>query len=328
MAYKKKKAKPKIRLKSSAKRVIIFILFFLAVGIYAHNQLREINAEYAYQKTYEYKLVQHGYTLEQTQILISKLDDKQLDFLLGVDPEDFLYDLVKEKYFMGKNFDAYLSYRNSHLSYNMETVVASVNVHANNGWYNVSYDANTSLNEKVLVNKFYHLGEDFVPSDLVKVPLSVAYGENYINSTVFDQFMKMHDDAKSQINVDLMITSGYRSYQDQFASYDMYKRRGQDYADAYAARPGYSEHQTALALDIVSLQHTGSKAFSESEEAQWLKDNCYKYGFILRYPEGKEIITGFGYEAWHYRYVGTDVAKKIHDEDITFDEYYAFYIEK
>ena len=106
MAYKKKKAKPKIRLKSSAKRVIIFILFFLAVGIYAHNQLREINAEYAYQKTYEYKLVQHGYTLEQTQILISKLDDKQLDFLLGVDPEDFLYNLVKEKYFMSKNFDA------------------------------------------------------------------------------------------------------------------------------------------------------------------------------------------------------------------------------
>ncbi len=78
----------------------------------------------------------------------------------------------------------------------------------------------------------------------------------------------------------------------------------------------------------MSLQHTGFKAFSESEEAQWLKDNCYKYGFILRYPEGKEIITGFGYETWHFRYVGIEVAKKIHDEDITFDEYYAFYIEK
>ncbi len=328
MSNKRRKKQPKVKLKSSVKRIIIFIIFFLIVGIYAHNQIVDIKAEYAYQKTYEYKLVQHGYTLEQTQILISKLDDKHLDYLLSVDPEDFLYDLIKEKYFMNKNFEAYLSYRNSHLTYNMETVVAIVNVHANNGWYGVSYDADTSLNELVLVNKFYHLGEDYKREDLVKVPLSVAYGENYVSSMVFDQFMKMHDDIKNEINIDLMVTSGYRSYQDQEKSYERYKRGGQDYADAFAARPGYSEHQTGLVLDIVSLQHSGSKAFMESEEAQWLKDNCYKYGFILRYQEGKEIITGFSDEAWHFRYVGENVAKKIHDEDITFDEYYAFYIEK
>ena len=328
MANNKKKKHPKVRIKTSAKRALIFIFFFLCVAIYAHNQITEIRAEYAYQKTYEYKLVQHGYTLEQTQIFLSKIDDNQLDYLLNNDPEDFLYNLVKEKYFMKKNFNAYLSYRNSHMSYNMETIVAIVNVHANNGWYGVSYDTNISLNELMLVNKFYHLNEDYQRDDLVKVPLQHSYGENYIASTVYDHFMQMNDAIKSEMNIDLMVTSGYRSYQDQTNSYERYKRRGQSYADAYSARPGYSEHQTGLALDIVSLQHSGNSAFTQSEEFQWLKSNCYKYGFILRYEDDKEIITGFDGESWHYRYVGTEVAKKIHDEGITFDEYYAFYIEK
>ena len=124
-----------------------------------------------------------------------------------------------------------------------------------------------------------------------------------------------------------MVNSSYRSYKDQDEIYKSFKTVSLQYADSYAARPGFSEHQTGLALDITSLEHKSQKEFKESVEYKWLKDNCYKYGFILRYPENKEHITGYNTESWHFRYVGNEAAKIIHDENITFDEYYAYYIE-
>ena len=126
-----------------------------------------------------------------------------------------------------------------------------------------------------------------------------------------------------------MINSSYRPYKDQERVYNNYKdSRGESGADKIAARPGYSEHQTGLALDIFCTTNSSTKTFAESEAYRWLLDNSYKYGFILRYPEGKENITGYAFESWHYRYVGKDLATKIYNEGITFDEYYAYYIEK
>ena len=138
----------------------------------------------------------------------------------------------------------------------------------------------------------------------------------------------MREDVKNQLGVSLMVNSSYRPYKDQESIYKQYKNVSLKYADSYAARPGYSEHQTGLAIDITSLENPLVKDFKVSPEYQWLKDNCYKYGFILRYPEGKEHITGYNTESWHFRYVGLEVAKKIYLENITFDEYYAYYIEK
>ena len=107
--------------------------------------------------------------------------------------------------------------------------------------------------------------------------------------------------------------------------YDRYvKRDGKKKADIYSARPGYSEHQTGLCTDI----NTVDSSFANTKEAKWLADNSYKYGFILRFPKGKEDITGYKYEPWHYRYVGEETAKIIYDEDLTLEEYYAYYIEK
>ena len=93
--------------------------------------------------------------------------------------------------------------------------------------------------------------------------------------------------------------------------------------DSVSARPGHSEHQTGLTVDINLL----SKQFDKTNEYYWMINNSYKYGFILRYPMDKEKLTGYDYEPWHYRYVGRDVALAIHSEDITFDEYYAYYID-
>lgn len=125
-----------------------------------------------------------------------------------------------------------------------------------------------------------------------------------------------------------MVNSSYRSYKDQEEIYNDFKTVSLKYADSYAARPGHSEHQTALAIDITSLEHKQAEEFNESEEYAWLKDNCHRFGFILRYPEGKEYLTGYSNESWHFRYVGIDAATTIHNENITFDEYYAYYVEK
>ena len=96
--------------------------------------------------------------------------------------------------------------------------------------------------------------------------------------------------------------------------------------DDYASRPGFSEHQTGLALDIVTDNIIGNE-FENTDEFKWLQENAHLYGFILRYPKDKEYITGYNYESWHYRYVGKELATKIKESGLTYDEYYAYYCE-
>ena len=117
-----------------------------------------------------------------------------------------------------------------------------------------------------------------------------------------------------------MVNSAYRSYQEQIGTH---KRNPK----GYAARAGSSEHQTGFALDITSRQHPMRWPFDKSVDGVWMREHCHEYGFILRYPEKQSHIFGFAYEPWHLRYVGMEVAKRVHDEDITFDEYYAYYLD-
>ena len=180
----------------------------------------------------------------------------------------------------------------------------------------------------LLVNKFHYLKEDYSRDDLKNISLQYAYNNNTASEETILQFEKMYKDVKELLGINLMVNSSYRSYQSQDNIYKEYKLKGEEYADSYAARPGYSEHQTGLAIDITSTLHPTAIAFTESEEYEWLKNNSYKYGFILRYPEGKEDITGYSTESWHFRYIGVKDATKIFNEGITFDEYYAYYIEK
>ena len=131
------------------------------------------------------------------------------------------------------------------------------------------------------------------------------------------------------LGIYLIINSSYRPYTEQEQLYNEYTELyGQRGADTIASRPGYSEHQTGLALDIFSKDSTTRSTFKDSAAYTWLINNSYKYGFILRYPEGKESLTGFEFEAWHYRYVGKKHAKAVHEKNITYDEYYAYYLDK
>lgn len=124
--------------------------------------------------------------------------------------------------------------------------------------------------------------------------------------------------AASNDGIQLFKVSGFRSYETQQGLYARYLlREGRDAADRYSARPGYSEHQTGLAFDLNSVE----TSFGETAEGKWLASHCMEYGFIIRYPEGKEDITGYMYEPWHVRYLGTENAKAVSESGLTLEEY-------
>lgn len=163
----------------------------------------------------------------------------------------------------------------------------------------------TYIDGILIVNKTYSL-----PS---------TYGNGLTKETqnAFDEMAA----AATLEGLKIWLSSGYRSYSTQNRIYNNYvKRDGKDKADTYSARPGHSEHQSGLAFDVNQINDT----FNNSAEAIWLSDNCYKYGFILRYPQGKSDITGYKYESWHFRYVGVELATKLYNNGnwITLEEYY------
>lgn len=165
----------------------------------------------------------------------------------------------------------------------------------------------------VLVNKHFSLPEGYVPDDLTDL------GEIKIRKEAGDALLEMFGDAWVEGHT-LWTTNGYRTEDLQRQLYNRYlEKDGQAAADTYSARPGHSEHQTGLAVDLNNLEDD----FGDTPEGGWAIENCWKYGYILRYTSKNTAITGFKSEPWHIRYVGKDVAKTIHDEGIvSFEEYW------
>jgi D-alanyl-D-alanine carboxypeptidase len=163
------------------------------------------------------------------------------------------------------------------------------------GFTGVTKNGVTYIDGVLIVNKTYSL-----PS---------SYG-NGLTSETLAAFNKMKAAAK-EAGLNIYISSGFRSYTKQNTVYNNYVARdGKVAADTYSARPGYSEHQSGLSFDV----NTISTAFDNTKEAKWLANNCYKYGFILRFPEGKDDETGYMYESWHFRYIGdTTLAEKLYN---------------
>jgi len=173
------------------------------------------------------------------------------------------------------------------------------------GYHGKVVNGVTYIDGVLVVNKTYSL-----PS---------TYGSGLTSETQ-DAFNKMNADAKS-LGLNLWISSGYRSYYDQKYIYNNYVAiDGQEEADTYSARAGHSEHQTGLAFDL----NTIDESFTYTDESKWVNDNCYKYGLIIRYPYGKDDITGYMHESWHLRYVGVEFATKLYNNGdwITLEEYF------
>ena len=181
------------------------------------------------------------------------------------------------------------------------------------------------MNYEILVNKDNALDKTYVPLDLVDSCSSYKDGI-LINKKVLERFNLMKEDMKI-LGYDIDIMSGYRDYTYQEKIYNkLLKEKGLAYTFRSIAKPGCSEHQTGLAIDI--CVYRDGKCYiehelEELEEIKWIIDNCYKYGFILRYPKDKEDITGYNYEPWHFRYVG-DLAKYLYMNNMLLEDYYMF----
>ena len=171
-----------------------------------------------------------------------------------------------------------------------------------------------------IVNKNYNLDENYIPNDLEKISSLYSCEEKYLRTLAKNSFEKMAIDAKKE-GFNIIAVSAYRSYNYQKKLYNNYViEKGIYYADMCSARPGHSEHQTGLAVDV-SNSSLDYDNFESTKEFLWIKENAHKYGFIMRYPKAKFHITGFKYEPWHYRYVGIDVATYIYQNNITLEEY-------
>ena len=178
-----------------------------------------------------------------------------------------------------------------------------------------------------LVNKEYVLPKNYIPK-LVEPKVNhcqpIGSHKRYMREEAATALEEMFAAAKAD-GYDLWVKTAYRSYSNQYATYTwMLQYRGVQEAVYYHAVPGTSEHQTGLAVDIVceASNYENELSFEKTEEYTWLKENCYKYGFTLRYWEGKEHITGYNYEPWHYRYVGVELATYLMEQELTLEEYY------
>lgn len=185
------------------------------------------------------------------------------------------------------------------------------------------------LNVLALVNKMFALPDNYNPTDLVKPNVSFSFGNETIEKSLMRKeaalaLEKMFTEAKTN-GIELYAVSGYRSYERQRIIFDAeVKKSGEEKATQVVAVPGNSEHQSGLAMDISakSADLGLTESFGETNEGKWLAANAHKYGFILRYPKGKESITGYQYEPWHFRYVGVSAAQTIFEKNITLEEYF------
>ena len=230
-------------------------------------------------------------------------------------------------YFNYKLLDRYLLFKENNPNLDNIDIITRVNLNLDKDDYTETKVSPYLNKTTILVNKHIYLPENYIPNNLVKLNTDYANSDRYLVDIAKESLEKMINDIKKE-NLTIRVISAYRSYNYQKDLYNNYvKKDGTLKADTYSARPGYSEHQTGLVIDIDNGT-TYYEDFDKTEEYKWMLENSYKYGFILRYPKGKEEITRYNYESWHYRYVGVKIATYLKEHNLTFDEYYARFIEK
>lgn len=284
-----------------------FILEYININ-YAENEefLEEISV-----------FLEKGYNSTNINNFYTKLKADSVDVLLEEEYFKDIDNIIAIPFFKEEKLKRYISYATKEEDKDIETVVTYVNIGLDNSYYTNIQKVDNPEDILVLVNKYNQLGQSYVPDNLQ----NVSYGSGKLRKEAADAFDKMCGDAKKD-NIKIYGGSGYRSYSYQSGLYNTYvSRDGKKLADTYSARAGHSEHQTGLAMDV--LNGNWSYIDETDKEYEWLINNAYKYGFILRYLKNKEEITGYQFEPWHYRYVGVEVATELKELNITYDEYAA-----
>ncbi len=269
-------------------------------------------------------LVKVGYSKDEINMILSHGSNEDVKEFAKKEKIKYLEEFYTISYAKLKYYDRYVNYMDKSRE-DEENSVLYVNLDLDKPNYQ-NYQEVTEFSYTMLVNKHHHLDEKFVPEHLVEIEDEyTTEGDVKLNNQAAYYAKKMINDAKKQ-GYNLVINSAYRSYSEQEEVVNTYKGLyGDSYVEKYVLQPGFSEHQTGLGIDFNSAD---TLSFSLSDEYDWLEDNCYKYGFIHRFPSKYEDITGINSEAWHYRYVGKKIAKYIYDNDITLEEYYVKFLDK
>ncbi|MEG0314480.1 MAG: M15 family metallopeptidase [Erysipelotrichaceae bacterium] len=235
------------------------------------------------------------------------------------------------KYYRDGLKDRYSEYAKLHSDYKIERVVSDVNIGLDTPFFSNIEEIKDTSDVAMVINKYHILPNGYVPDDMIKTPFPCIQGVDDSCTTGNSQMivrsageaLKKLGEACIAQGFNIRSISSYRSYNYQKNLYDYFlNNNGQEYADTYYARPGQSEHNSGLAVDI-TIDNYNFTEIQNSPNYQWLLDNIANYGFILRYPEDRIDNTGFAYESWHLRYVGIDIAKDIKKRNITLDEYQA-----
>ena len=299
--------------------IIIIIIILSLLGAYNLTMKKEnniTNTSYSEEDKY---FLDKNYTKKELSY-INKLSDKNKEKLKNIDYIDI------KNFYNIKNFDVdkysrYIEYYNKN-DYSYEDVVTYVNIGIDNDFYTNTSPSILQNTNLVLINKYYYVDKDYIPSELVEL-FDTNRGAKMVKVAA-DKYKEMILSAKED-NITLESTTAYRGYNFQKALYDKYvSEDGKELADTYSARPGFSDHQSGLTVDLNDPSVTGSRL--DEKDYKWLLNNSYKYGFIVRYQKHKEFITGYMEENWHIRYVGEDVATIMHKEDLCLEEYIDLYI--
>lgn len=284
----------KRKIKKGPKIILILLIAFLAIGGLIINQKNQETQEKPKKQTKE---------------------EQKIEKLKSI------------PYYKKEYQKRYLEYQKENPNLSVENIVTYVNIGIDKPYYTNTKKAENLNTNLILVNKYNYLTEDYIPENLEPIDIAYARSGMQLVREAKEAFETLSEDAKKE-GMNIIAMSSYRSYDYQVNLYDNYVATdGKEAADTYSARAGYSEHQTGLAVDVYNkvLPYT---SFEETEEFNWMQENAYKYGFILRFPKDKVNITGYQYESWHYRYVGKEAAKYIHNHDLTLEEYYVKKVEK
>lgn len=279
------------------------------------------------------KLLNLGYSSKDINAIYEKIPNSVSIISTSKYNKDII-NIMNLSYFKIDNLKRYLDYdimeiksiydiSNIKKDFNYEDVVTYVNANLDKEYYSsdnlISNEDASKID--VLVNKYHKLDENYEPSDLTIIDSKYASGTQKLRKEAQIKFEEMASDMAKE-NLKIYAGSTYRSYTYQKGLYDRYvKKDGFAAAETYSARSGYSEHQLGLAVDIVNDKWD---YLSENDkEYDYLVKNSYKYGFILRYPRGSEYVTGYMFEDWHFRYLGIELATKVFNSGLTYDEYIA-----
>lgn len=331
----KKKRKLKKPFKILFTIILVILTSFIAINIFKLIEKNNYNFFIPEMKNNKDKITiqleKLNYEKEEIELIKKYVSQENINYLINNKiNHEIAYNIVNEKYYIDDYLIKYLNYYNEQKEKNYSNIITIINTHIDSPFYENNIETDTSLGKFVILNKYYHTNDTY-PNEVDLVTIDGSYHINgtktKLNKECYEAFLKMFEAAKeSGTEYAFKLKSAYRSYKTQVSTYNYWvSQDGKELADTYSARAGYSEHQTGYAFDIRDYNYE-HEDYSKSTSFTWVSQNAHKYGFILRFPKGKEHITGYQYESWHYRYCGIECATYIYENDITYEEYYEYFI--